>query len=59
MHNLHYDGLPKNVCRIIETFNDSEDAYEECWRIRKELHQIGWDCDYGLDGEITEIKSIK
>lgn len=54
-----YDHLPDEVKTILSGFDEYQDLYAECKRIAKELNQIGWSCDYGLDGVITEVYQSK
>lgn len=49
---------PKEVVDVIESWKSNEDLYQECKRIKYELELIGWTCDYGLDGEIYDVKEI-
>lgn len=53
---MEYDDLPKEVIDIVDTYEESGDLYGECRRIKFELEKIGWTCEYGLDGDIYDIK---
>ena len=53
---MEYNDLPKNVKKIIDTFDTDKDSYKECDRIERELDEIGWQCNWGLDGEIFDVK---
>jgi hypothetical protein len=48
-----YESLPEAVQDILSTFED--ETYDECERVKAELNVIGWDCEYDLSGNITEI----
>ena len=56
---INYDTLPENIKNILSAFNDENDLYSECKKIEKKLKEIGYTCEYGLDGNITEISEIK
>lgn len=58
MTELEYDNFPQEVKAIVDTYDDNENLYEECHRIQKELEHIGWTCDYGLDGEVYDVRVI-
>jgi hypothetical protein len=53
-----YDNLPEHVKEILDTYDDNEDLYAECKRIKDSLNQIGYDCDYDLSGEVFDVKPI-
>lgn len=52
-----YDALPQEVKDIFNT-HDGDESYEECERIKNELNQIGWTCDYDLGAVIFDVKPI-
>lgn len=56
MTAIEYDNFPQEVKAIVDTYNDNENLYEECSRIKTELEQIGWTCDYDLSGEVFNVK---
>ncbi len=43
---------------ILNSFNEDADAYAECKRIVSELESIGWTAEWGLDGELYDLKQI-
>jgi hypothetical protein len=45
--------LPNEVMRIIDSADD--ETYQECERIKLELNDIGWDCEFGLDAIISQV----
>jgi hypothetical protein len=51
-----YDNLPLEIKNIVDSWDDNNDIYSDCSRIQKELKEIGWTCEYGLDGIIYEVK---
>ena len=53
-----YDMLPQNIKDILDNFDTNSDIYRECERIKNELQDIGWTCDYGLDGVIYDIVKL-
>lgn len=52
-----YDNLPEEIKTIVDSYDEDGDLYAECSRIQEELEQIGWTCDYYLDGIIYDVKS--
>ena len=49
----HSPLIPKEVLGIIDFYNEEYgtiDDYELCEKMKNELEQIGYTCDYGLDG---------
>lgn len=42
--------LPTEVQVIIEKYSDMDTTYENCQLLVDELEQVGYTCDYGLDG---------
>lgn len=53
-----YDNLPQEVKDILDSFDMNEaDSYEECRNIICKLEDIGWTADYGLSGEIYDVKN--
>ena len=56
MTEQEYDNLPLNIKNIVDSWDDNKDLYAECARIKKELNQLGWTCDYGLDGEVYDVR---
>jgi len=50
-----YDNLPKEIKNIVDSWDDNKDLYSECDRIKKELEQKSWTCDYGLDGTLHNV----
>lgn len=56
MTSEQHDNLPQNVQDILGTFNEDKDACTEYARIKAELENIGWTCEYGLDGQIIEVE---
>ena len=53
-----YDTLPQHIKDIVDSWDDNKDLYQECVRIKLELEQNGYTCDYGLDGEVYDIKPL-
>ena len=56
---LEYNNLPKKIKSILNTYDDEKSLYDECLRIKKHLELEGWTCEYGLDGDIFNIKMLK
>lgn len=54
-----FDSLPQDVKDILITFNEDEDAYEECKRIQQELLKIRYVCTYDLSGCIDDVAPIE
>lgn len=51
-----YDNLPSDVKSIVDSWDDNKELYAECARIKDELNYLGWTCDYGLDGEVYDVR---
>lgn len=56
MTGEEYELLPKQIKNVVDSFDDSDDRYDECRRIHYELARLGWTCDYGLDGCIYNVR---
>ena len=52
-----YDTLPDNVKAILDQSQGDMD-YELCVKQVAQLNAIGWDADYGLDGEINSVYKL-
>jgi len=59
MSEEEYELLPEAVKKIVDFWDEDMDMYEQAAKIRTELEQIGWTCDYGLDGEIHTVRPKK
>jgi len=59
MTEQEYDCLPQAVKDTVDTWDENLDMYAECERILQELKHQGWSCDYGLSGELFDLKQIK
>ncbi len=51
-----YDNLPQEVKDILDSFDMNIDAYQACDEVIDKLDDIGWTADYGLSGEIYDVK---
>lgn len=58
MTNQQYDSLQPDVKEIIDTFNDEECYLDQSIKIRKQLNEIGWDCEIDADGGICDVYKI-
>ena len=52
-----YENLPQHIKDIVDSWDDNKD-YQECSRIKCELEINGYTCDYGLDGQVYDIKPL-
>jgi hypothetical protein len=53
--------LPQEVKDILAKYEEMGTSYDTCNNLVKELEQVGYTCDYGLDGipyELTKIETI-
>jgi hypothetical protein len=62
--NMNYleqiSTTPEHVQAIVSSFDcETNDPYRECERVVAALALIGWDADYGLDGELTDLQPAK
>ena len=53
-----HETLPQHIKDIVYSWDDNKDLYQECGRIKLELEQNGYTCDYGLDGQVYDIKPL-
>jgi hypothetical protein len=52
--------LPQEVRDILAKYEEMGTSYDTCNNLIKELEQVGYTCDYGLDAipyELTKIKN--
>ena len=59
MTEAEYENLPENVKSIVDSWDENEDLYKECARIKSDLNLIGWTCSYGLDGMVYDVTRSK
>ena len=52
------DLIPKNVAKILDTFNEDVEQYKEMDRLCNELTQIGYTFDLGLDATPYNLRKI-
>jgi hypothetical protein len=50
--------LPQEVKDILAKYEEMGTSYDTCNNLIKELEQVGYTCDYGLDGIPYELKKI-
>jgi len=53
------ETLPQRVKDILDSWDDNKELYQECSRIKAELNQERYTCDYGLDGQLYDVKPLK
>jgi hypothetical protein len=56
MTEKEYEQLPEGIKAIVDSWDENKDLYKECRRIKSELKDYGWSCDYGLDGMVYDVK---
>jgi hypothetical protein len=54
-----YENLPPAVKAVVDSWDDNKNLYEECARIKYQLEEIGWTCDYDLSGEVYDAREKK
>ncbi len=54
----HPTLIPIDIQDIVYSFDEEADKYQECARIEAELKPLGYTIDYGLDGELVDLKKI-
>jgi len=59
MTSQEYELLPDPVKNIVDSWDEDMELYTEAKRIRRELEDIGWTCEYGLDGMPYDVKPKK
>ncbi len=45
-----YHELPKEVKKVIDSYNEDGDLYQEASRLEFKLLKLGYEMEYGLDG---------
>ena len=50
--------IPKQVTDILNTHNQDGDGYAECRRLVDQLEKVGWTAEWGLSGELYDLKRI-
>jgi hypothetical protein len=50
--------LPQEVKDILAKYEEMGTSYDTCHKLIKDLEQVGYTCDYGLDGIPYELKKI-
>jgi len=58
MTENEYESLPQHIKDIVDSWDDNKNLYQECARIKLELEQNGYTCDYGLDGEVYDVEPL-
>lgn len=48
--------IPEEVKAILDTWDGDADSYKECDRIETQLLQIGYTVEWGLDGELVNLR---
>lgn len=51
--------LPDNVLAIIDKYASDDMGYEECNALIDELYDVGYTCDYGLDGIPYDLRKLE
>ena len=54
-----YNALPGKVKNIINSLNEDADPYQEAKRMLEKLEEINWTADFGLSGELYDIKPLE
>ena len=55
----NYHLLPQEIQDILLGFDEEADnSYHECDRVIKLLEQNGYTAEYGLDGELYDLKKV-
>lgn len=53
----HYNELPPKALTLIEGLDDAL-SYKDCEALVKELNNLGYTCEYGLDGIPYNLQKI-
>jgi hypothetical protein len=54
-----YQTLPQEVQQVLEKYSNDDNDYSNCENLIKDLNDIGYTCDYGLDGVPFDLQKIK
>jgi hypothetical protein len=50
--------LPKKITDILNTYDEDADPYHEARRLVSELEKVGWTAEWGLSGELYDLKPL-
>ena len=50
--------LPIEVLEILEKYSESENDYETCSELVRELNSVGYTYEFGLDAEPFNLRKI-
>lgn len=53
---IDIEDLPKEVIDIVDSFNIDGCVYDEATRIKKELYNLSWLCDFDLSGTLYDFR---
>lgn len=53
-----YEVLPKEVQLVLEKHQNDDAEYDNCEELIKDLNEVGYTCDYGLDGVPYDLKKL-
>jgi len=53
----HYEGLPTKVLTLIEGLDDAL-SYKDCEALVKELNNLGYTCEYDLNGILYNLQKL-
>jgi hypothetical protein len=54
----NYKILPKEVQNILSKYDDSDQTYINCEKLKNDLEKVGYTCDYYLDAQPFDLKKL-
>jgi hypothetical protein len=53
-----WDELPQEVQDVLAKHQNDDETYSNCEELKKDLHKVGYTCNYGLDGVPYDLNKI-
>lgn len=54
----HYEELPEDIQKIIMSFNEDNDLYQECSKMEHKMLKKGYTFEWSLDGIPYHLRKI-
>ena len=55
----HYEKLPDQINKVLESWDEDAEGYAECNRLQKALEPLGYTFDYYLDAEPFNLRIVE
>ena len=53
-----YQILPINVQKVLAEYDDDNQTYENCEKLKNALEAVGYTCDYDLGAQPFDLKKL-